>query len=680
MMNDVVVGSSPLPLPSIAAYNIRFLSLSPNQKDQWQRKLSNVKHLAKQYNMVALLETHVAGDKADLFFCKHVDGVERFYQQGMAVLVQKEWAEVYKPEMHVVVPDAMVAMVWEHNGINHFVFFLRLDAFAESARREQLRAATAWARGRVRATDWVAFAGDRNFVQFEAERQSGSDREWRQSERMNAAWSDWLRSIGCAYELAQPEFTWGRIVSSHGGRASWTFEILDVVGTNQHCIGAGDLQPFSRRGDDVPHPRASDHWPVGLQWHRPRVRKSRPQAPRFMKRAIPRWLLEEGDFLLSLDEWFHEWCRDRPQGMAGLQSFAIGAHECASSFMSSRIVRAKTVAHKLEVALSAKCVLEQCPVDDRRLARLCAIDPNLEDIVEIQVDLDRPGQYCVPAGVLEKLSEHFGELANAAILEASNSAELASEDSHGLRGHQTCQSTVQTLKKLKEGKRIACAELWDDEHECFTAERARMAELIRAKTLERQGAPRGYPLAGQLLLDEWQANFSDCRTALPRHEVESIILDSPNGKQPGPDGVPGAILKRYARQLAYIFQEAWEELSEDSSPQSVLDCLGLKKWLVIPKFEGANTISKLRDLELGNEVRKVLARMLFRAFDEVCQHSSQGLSHAQQAFVKGRDFVRNTSMLSRTFWSAVEETTAGDDPFLLLSLDCSKGYNSMDHE
>ena len=149
MMNDAAIGSTPPPLPSFAAYNIRFLSLSPNQKDQWRRKLLNVKHLTKQYNMVSLLETHVSGDKADMFFCKHVDGVEKFYQQGMAVLVQKEWADVYTPEMQVVVPDAVVAMVWEHNGMNHFVFFIRLDAVAEFTRREQLRAATVWAKGHV---------------------------------------------------------------------------------------------------------------------------------------------------------------------------------------------------------------------------------------------------------------------------------------------------------------------------------------------------------------------------------------------------------------------------------------------------------------------------------------------------------------------------------------------------
>ena len=107
-------------------------------------------------------------------------------------------------------------------------------------------------------------------------------------------------------------------------------------------------------------------------------------------------------------------------------------------------------------------------------------------------------------------------------------------------------------------------------------------------------------------------------------------------------------------------------------------CSGVKRWTVVPKMEGANTIDKLRDLELGNEVRKVLARMLFKVLDEVCQHESYGLCHAQQAFVTGGDIIRNTTMLCRNFWTAHEEAVEGD-PYLLLALDCSKSYNRMDH-
>ena len=107
-------------------------------------------------------------------------------------------------------------------------------------------------------------------------------------------------------------------------------------------------------------------------------------------------------------------------------------------------------------------------------------------------------------------------------------------------------------------------------------------------------------------------------------------------QKPGPDGLPASFVKR-CHQLAIIFQEAWTELASGYAPiDHVRMCLGFQKWIVVPQMEGANTIDKLRDLELGNDVRKVLARMLFKVLDEVCQHESHGLCHAQQAFVTGR--------------------------------------------
>ena len=101
-------------------------------------------------------------------------------------------------------------------------------------------------------------------------------------------------------------------------------------------------------------------------------------------------------------------------------------------------------------------------------------------------------------------------------------------------------------------------------------------------------------------------------------KIVNIILDSLNGKKPGPDGLPAAFLKRYCHQLAIIFQEAWTELASGRAPiDHVHMCLGFKKWIVVPNVEGANTIDKLRDFELVNDVRKVLSRMLFKVLDEV---------------------------------------------------------------
>ena len=79
----------PSPVPSIAAYNIRFLSLSDSseQRAQHQRKLANVQHLVQQYTMTAILETHVTGAKAELFFCRYVAGTRRFFIHGMAIIV-----------------------------------------------------------------------------------------------------------------------------------------------------------------------------------------------------------------------------------------------------------------------------------------------------------------------------------------------------------------------------------------------------------------------------------------------------------------------------------------------------------------------------------------------------------------------------------------------------------------
>ena len=64
-----------------------------------------------------------------------------------------------------------------------------------------------------------------------------------------------------------------------------------------------------------------------------------------------------------------------------------------------------------------------------------------------------------------------------------------------------------------------------------------MAKLIQDAAQDRQGHVGSSPLHGQDLLDQWRADFSRCRTCIERHEIETLILDSPNGKKPGPDGL-----------------------------------------------------------------------------------------------------------------------------------------------
>ena len=133
-------------------------------------------------------------------------------------------------------------------------------------------------------------------------------------------------------------------------------------------------------------------------------------------------------------------------------------------------------------------------------------------------------------------------------------------------------------------------------------------------------------------------------------------------------------------RLAIVFLEAWGELQQEDFTDTMYSVLALKTWMLILKVEGANRADKLRDLELGSESRKILARMMNRVLDEVCSHTLFGLSPAQHAFVKGRDIVRNVSGVLRLFWDNVDPRGSDGDPLLILLLDCSKGSNLMGRE
>ena len=76
--------------------------------------------------------THVTGAKAELFFCRYVEGTRRFFTHVMAVIVQETWADHFNPALVTVVDGVIVALVWEYDGSKHFAFFFRLDAHAEA--------------------------------------------------------------------------------------------------------------------------------------------------------------------------------------------------------------------------------------------------------------------------------------------------------------------------------------------------------------------------------------------------------------------------------------------------------------------------------------------------------------------------------------------------------------------
>ena len=241
-------------------------------------------------------------------------------------------------------------------------------------------------------------------------------------------------------------------------------------------------------------------------------------------------------------------------------------YACASTFFSTHIIIATTARQRLEFALTTMRLLERHPIDERRLSRLCAADPDLSAIVELHVDLNAFDSISVPPHVLERLAERCRVQADAVLVETPAGPDILSDPAEGFRGHRQHESTLQSLKRLKQGMPLAVNELWDAHNGNFVDDTGSMAKLIPDAAQDRQGRVTSSPLHGQNLLDQWCANFSQCRVSVERHEIANIMFDSPNGKKPGPDGLPAAFLKRYCHQLAIILQETWIELASGCAP------------------------------------------------------------------------------------------------------------------
>ena len=117
---------------------------------------------------------------------------------------------------------------------------------------------------------------------------------------------------------------------------------------------------------------------------------------------------------------------------------------------------------------------------------------------------------CPPSHVFERLAERCRVQADAVLVETLAKAE-------GFRGHRQHETTLQSLKRLKQGMPLAVNELWDAHNGNFVDDTESMAKLIQDAAQDRQGRVTSSPSRGQNLLDQWYANFSQCRVSVERH-------------------------------------------------------------------------------------------------------------------------------------------------------------------
>ena len=114
------------------------------------------------------------------------------------------------------------------------------------------------------------------------------------------------------------------------------------------------LRSSARRGDDLPHPRTSDHWPVGLRWSSAKKKRKPPDSSdNIVHRPFPSWFLDNAEFQRVADECFGLWFASRDSGLAGLSCFVGTTHDCATKFLSTHVIVATTARLRLDLALTA---------------------------------------------------------------------------------------------------------------------------------------------------------------------------------------------------------------------------------------------------------------------------------------------------------------------------------------
>ena len=102
-------------------------------------------------------------------------------------------------------------------------------------------------------------------------------------------------------------------------------------------------------------------------------------------------------------------------------------------------------------------LLERHPIDERRLSRLCAADPDLSAIVELHVDLNAFDSISVPPHVLERLAERCRVQADAVLIETPARPDILSDPAEWFRGHRQHESTLQSLETTRTGGASCCA-------------------------------------------------------------------------------------------------------------------------------------------------------------------------------------------------------------------------------
>ena len=102
---------------------------------------------------------------------------------------------------------------------------------------------------------------------------------------------------------------------------------------------------------------------------------------------------------------------------------------------------------------------------------------------------------------------------------------------------------MDVAKGALRAQRERVSMLWDENAGKYQTSRSGIASVLKTTLCQRQGTDNGEVGEGREFLRDWSCDLSSCRQTLTRAEMMTILLDTPRGKAPGPNGVPGLAYK-----------------------------------------------------------------------------------------------------------------------------------------
>ena len=659
--------------PRCAWYNIRHLGIS--HETRLKSKLENVQALCKRNVIVGLSELHCSEGRCQGSFVDHISNVRPYYMQGggdHVILVDVAFQQAHDVEHVQLVSGSSHCNSWSQHS-NRYVFvasrFHPSDAKMRAQQIRDLKARLHSLWGNDLDSVTFVMGGDRNFVTSADQKQSSITEHWHPGGPVMSAWCDLLAQARCQ-EICPDEFTWKRVNPN-----SYVLECLDVCAHDISLADALDHQSTCTVSRYISHHLASDHMPIELEF----VRRRKPKIKGQIKgpKYIPSWLYGSKIFRDDFQQSVQDWYASRGRGMQGLGEFAELVQLVARDCMENKILIAETPDHKFDVVAAAiRCAIPcngghsgMHAISYRKAVKYCKIVPSLETAIEWELDLlDRTVLLDVAAARQQLRTLHHEIVSNR--MSAQDHAELGDDPSGPTLQTGSCRPyTLQRIKEHLPKVMHSIVKLWDERAQDFTYEESRIAELLTADAMERQGSPRGLEGRGEALLSHASLDLRSVRTHIHDDEILNAILGGNSSASPGPNCVQGHPYHEHASRLIPVFRESFDQIicgAELAQP--------LTEGLLRPVGKIANpcTFKHIRDLELPNFDRKVLERLFCLVLDEA---ASQSLSRSQVACVKGRDVASHILQFGDVF----EQSIASDEFLAVLSLDCSKGFNRMSH-